>query len=509
MEFHKQFAAARRVSTPLVLVRTFDAKSTLDGIRKLIADDNAPIILWDVMNGYRAINDSGEKEIAKIVSEAESNLIGTAVITEALRVAEKCSEDVTIFLSNAHLFWSGNDAAPIVQGIWNLRDGFKANGNMLVLLASPGVNLPAELVNDVLVMDEPLPTVADLEKIVLDTYSNARLDAPNADTLAKATDALIGLPSFPADQSTAMCLDKKTKTLDIPALWERKRQVINQTSGLTVWMGKEKLDDIGGIQSVKTYMSALLEGRDAPKTVIFIDEIEKAFAGTGTDMSGVKTELTGSMLEWMQDTNMAGCILIGVPGVGKSALAKAIGNSYGIPVIKFDLAGMQSSLVGSSGANLRAAQATVNAISAGKVLCIATCNSIGALPPELRSRFKDGVFFFDAPNETERKTIWELHRKKYSIDAADKLPVDIGWTGREIEECCSKAYRLRITLAEASRYIVPVTVSSNDLIDTLRRSSSGKYLSASNPGLYLYDGKAQATSTSNTSSASEGRKMRD
>ena len=27
--------------------------------------------------------------------------------------------------------------------------------------------------------------------------------------------------------------------------------------------------------------------------IVFVDEIEKAFAGSGTDMSGVKTEMTG------------------------------------------------------------------------------------------------------------------------------------------------------------------------------------------------------------------------
>jgi hypothetical protein len=34
---------------------------------------------------------------------------------------------------------------------------------------------------------------------------------------------------------------------------------------------------------------------------VFLYEIEKAFAGTGTDLSGVKTELTGAILAWMQD----------------------------------------------------------------------------------------------------------------------------------------------------------------------------------------------------------------
>ena len=45
----------------------------------------------------------------------------------------------------------------MVQGIWNLRDVFKAGGQMLVLVTPPGATLPVELQNDVMVIDEPLP----------------------------------------------------------------------------------------------------------------------------------------------------------------------------------------------------------------------------------------------------------------------------------------------------------------------------------------------------------------
>jgi SpoVK/Ycf46/Vps4 family AAA+-type ATPase len=314
------------------------------------------------------------------------------------------------------------------------------------------------------------------------------------------------------EQAAAMCINPKAKSvdvaLDITELWERKRQIIGQAPGLSVWKGTERIEDIGGIENAKLFCKRIVEGNDAPKTIIFIDEIEKAFAGTGTDMSGVKTELTGSMLSWMQDTEMDGTIFIGLPGVSKSNLAKAVGGTYGIPVINFDLAGMQSSLVGSSGANLRAAQKTVDAISGGRVLAIATCNSIGALPPELRRRFNLGIFFFDAPSVTERKAIWDIYRMKYQVGAGEADPNDEGWTGAEIKECCKKAYRLRMTLAEAAQYIVPVTRSSAELVRNLRIQSSGKYLSASKPGVYQYAEATEAAAKPLTLNEG-GRRMRD
>ena len=42
----------------------------------------------------------------------------------------------------------------------------------------------------------------------------------------------------------------------------------------------------------------------------------------GTDMSGVKNEMTGTMLSWMQDHSADGLIFIGPPGAAKSAVGK-------------------------------------------------------------------------------------------------------------------------------------------------------------------------------------------
>lgn len=487
--FIKQFKAANAVSTPLVAIRTFDNASTIAAIQGAYKDEQA-LIMWDCVRGLKALTKKGGEALTKAITAAESQPELTVQLQEALRVfsitqsGKEPVEDAFIFISNAHLFWSEPN---VLQGIWNLRDMFKPSGNMLVLLVSNGAILPPEISNDFLVLDEALPSTDDLAKIVIDTFEFAKLKPPSQDIVSSATAALIGLPAFPAEQSTAMCLDIPTKTLDINGLWERKRQTINQTKGLSVYTGKDKLEDLGGLYNVKNFLTRIMEGNDAPQTIIFIDEIEKAFAGSGTDTSGVKTELTGTMLSWMEDKQVIGIMFIGVPGVGKSQLPKTLGNKYGKPFIKFDLAGMQDSLVGNSGANLRNAIATVDAVSGGKVLAIATCNSIDALPPELQSRFQLATFFFDTPTAEERSSIWTTYRSVYKIAANDSLPEAEGWTGREIKGCCEKAYRLNIPLIEAAKYVVPCTISNANRIENLRRSSTGKYLSASAEGFYTYN----------------------
>lgn len=58
--------------------------------------------------------------------------------------------------------------------------------------------------------------------------------------------------------------------------------------------------------------------------------------------------MTGTILMYMQDREADGVIFIGSPGAAKSAVAKATGGAAGIPTIAFDLAAMESSLVGAS-----------------------------------------------------------------------------------------------------------------------------------------------------------------
>ena len=482
-QFMKTLKAARRVSTPLLAIRSADLALAIARVQEAIGK-SAPLIHWDIVRGLLPMNENGTKELGKLVGEREPVGIGPV---EALVLASQLTEDSVLLYANAQRFWIDPQ---VTQGIWNLRDAFKGNGRTLVLLTNPGAVLPDELTQDVLVLDEPLPGVDDLGRIFEETVAAA--DAPDAAEIAeKAMDAMLGLAAFPAEQVLAMSLSKGG--LDLEQLWDRKRQLIEQTPGLTVWRGGETFDDIGGCDNIKRFLRAVIDGVEAPRGIVFLDEIEKAFAGTGTDSSGVKTELTGAILSWMQDRSADGCLLIGPPGAAKSLVAKATGNTAGIPTIAFDLGAMQNALVGSSGERLRSALKVVDAVTNGRSLWIATCNSIGALPPELRRRFTLGTFFFDLPSPEERTAIWKIYLSKYGVSG--ELPDDDGWTGAEVKECCRKAYRLKMTLKESAEYIVPVSRSAADQIKALRQQASGKFISASNPGVYQFQEAAAAART--------------
>src|SRR5207302_5502023 len=94
---------------------------------------------------------------------------------DVLAIAQRVAADAVLFLLNPQRVWEQPD---VVQGIWNLRDVFKTGGQMLVLVTPPGATLPTELQNDVMVIDEPLPSTEDLARLVAETFESASVREP-------------------------------------------------------------------------------------------------------------------------------------------------------------------------------------------------------------------------------------------------------------------------------------------------------------------------------------------
>lgn len=484
--------SARRAAVPIVCIQTSDAAQTIDTIRKELNGkaDEIPLMRWDIIRGLVGLNESGNEAVRQENVGGEAPLIATQNPIECLSKLENVPERSIVFFMNAHNFWA-NEA--VRQGIWNLRDEFKTFNAMLVLLVSIGSTLPDDLKSDVVTLSDSLPDEAEILAIVdgllkdVGEMKGATLKSENVKDKAKIVDTLSGLSAFSAEQALAMSVTKDE--IDRKGLWERKRSMIEQTDGLSVWRGGETFEDIGGYDNVKSFMRRICKGNSAPRAIVFIDEIEKSMAGSQTDTSGVSQDQLRCLLTWMQDRKAAGSIFIGPPGTAKSVVAKATGNDANIPTIALDMGGMKGSLVGESERKLRTALAVVDAVSQGKALFIATCNSIGILPPELRRRFSLGTFFFPLPNADVRRRIWDIYIKRFKI--ADKgpntFPNDDGWTGAEIENCVTIAWRLKCTLKDAASYVVPVSVSAKDQIDKLCREAHKRYINADKSGLYEFD----------------------
>jgi hypothetical protein len=513
--FIEMFTAARAVSTPTVAIRTFDPISTITTIQASLGAELAeltPFITWDSIHGLRGLTDKGTTAAQKMASEAGMELGASVDLPIALGLLEHAQEDVLAFILNPQLVWE--EDKKVIQGIANLRNDYKARGNMLGLLIGIGDTIPSELQQDTLLLDHPLPTREELANVVRETYAfayssdpkkyKACKDGPSEETVAKAVDALIGIPLFPAEQACAMELNNVTGVLDIASLWTRKKTIVSQQKGLTYRAGGLTLKDLYGVESFKTYGKRLMSGSKPPTVILRMDEIQRQLSGNDTDSSGVKGDLLGEWLTWVNDHDIYCTLLLGVPGSSKSHSIDCIAGEYGRPVIDYSISHMQDSLVGNSNKNMRTANSTVDSISDKNVWLVATANKLDGLPPELLSRFAD-IFFFDAPDADELAGIMNLKLEAYGLDKQPH-PDMTGWTGRDVKNCAIKAKRMNSTVVECGEYIIPLMTSQKEAMESLRANSSDRFLSASKLGTYQYT--PPQTRHTPTAKIVEGRKVR-
>jgi ATP-dependent 26S proteasome regulatory subunit len=179
--------------------------------------------------------------------------------------------------------------------------------------------------------------------------------------------------------------------------------------------------------------------------VLWIDELEKVFAGSGPDSAsvdaGVSSRILAAFLSWMQDRK-------------------------------------------------------------APVFVAATCNNVTALPPELirKGRF-DELFFVDLPNQAERKAILaiQLARRKHNpaeFDLEQIARAADGYSGAEIDAALQSAmYRsfadkqslTTQSLLQALAVTVPLSTTRAEEIEALREWARSRAVPAS-----LADAKAQA-----------------
>ena len=490
----EQLKAARKVSTPIISIITADPPATVAGLVNGFKGSNVPPILQhDVIRGIVGLNDAGKEARATLSGDDSGLLPGTVQFqspAEALSKATELPARALLFVHNAGPLIQ--DVA-VTQALCNLRDLFKMDGRTCVLLGSE-ITLPAALAQDVFTIDVPYPAEDDIRRIIDQEYENISISRgekapkkPDAPKIDRAVEALIGLAEFPIEQAVAFSIES-TGTLDGDQLWGRKRGYIRQTRGLGMDDERITFADLGGLQSFKTYGGQIFSGPERPRVVVRLDEIEKMLAGAAGDTSGTSQDQLGTILRDMEDNGWVGLIAVGPPGSGKSAGSKALGTTHDVPTFSFDLGAAKGSLVGQSEERIRAAMKVIKAVAGKYAYFVATCNAIDAavIKPELLRRFTDGIWYFDLPTDEEKSLIWPIALSRYGLKLDSERPKDVDWTGAEIRNCARLAYRMRCSLTEAAKFIVPVATSNPQSIDKLRSAAHLKFLSASYAGTYRH-----------------------
>jgi ATP-dependent 26S proteasome regulatory subunit len=184
-------------------------------------------------------------------------------------------------------------------------------------------------------------------------------------------------------------------------------------------------------ESEKRFRKAIALAEAMSPVVLWIDEIEKAFAAGGSDAAdgGLSTRLFGALLTWLQDKT-AGVFVVGA------------------------------------------------------------ANDLMGVPPELlrKGRF-DEIFFVDLPTANERQSIFSIHlqlrnQKVGEFDLATLAEASDGFSGAEIEQAVISALYRSLhaktpltteALRAALKSTVPLSVTRHEDVVRLRREAVGRF----------------------------------
>ena len=100
--FTEQIIEARKVSTPFVVLRTFDPFATCKAVAESFTEKDAiPFMSWDSIHGLRGLNDdAGTPTLAEMANQAGIELAATVDLPIALGLLEFAEKDVIAFCHN-------------------------------------------------------------------------------------------------------------------------------------------------------------------------------------------------------------------------------------------------------------------------------------------------------------------------------------------------------------------------------------------------------------------------
>ena len=476
-----------------VWIESFEHDDALREIAELCRENEWRLASWDIDQGFRLTGNAA-------VEDASDPLA-------AIRAMQSIASDDTpslVVLINFHRFLG---SAEVVQALARQIVEGKANRTIFIIL-SPLVEIPTELEKLFIVIDHPLPTRSQLRQIA-EEVATEEGELPNGDEMETILDAAMGLTRLEAENAFGLSLVRESK-ITADTLWELKASALRKSGLLRLYKGTDDFSSLGGLESLKAFCKR-------------------------------------SLLQTIRDPLKLprGVLLLGVPGTGKSAFAKALGRETGRPTLVLDIGALMGSLVGQTEQNVRRALRIAEAMapcilfvdelekglsgSAGSgqndsgvssrllgtllswlsdntsnVYVVATCNDISALPPELtRAERLDGIVFLDLPGREQKDQIWNQYIQMFELAPKQRTPKDENWSGAEIRSCCRLSALLDIPLKQAALNVVPVAASAHESVDRLRNWAAGRCLDAETPGLYAAKSKPKSRRSVTRSRPSE------
>lgn len=426
----------------LIQIRTREPLRAAVALRQsfLGGAEPAPYTEWDITNGFRHFTSENFPEHLTPGDLALADFV--RAFEEPMKQLRKFDSPVNSHSGvvhyfaylNPHPFLEGN---PYAVELLQQYAAILPRKNVCILLITPEMSLKGVPIGTVLVADLATPTAPELESVLRSMIEEAQQDTDSyrdgcdleEEDYMRLSHLGLGLTKFEFETFTALALVDGSEAGDTAIGYGRlsigiargKTEVVKQSDILEL-ISSESMENVGGMARLKDWI------KDRSKC--FSDEA-KAF--------GIEPP--------------KGAAVIGIPGTGKSLLAKAVAQELGVPAVRLDFGRVFSKFVGDSESRVRSALTMVESMapvvlfvdeidkglggaggSAGDggassrvlgsfltwlqeckapVFTIVTANRVGGLPPELlrRGRF-DGIFAVGLPDEDERLEVLDIHLRK-------------------------------------------------------------------------------------------------
>jgi len=419
---------------PIIYINSYEEVKTDKIIRDAIGMREA--LEWNGANGFvdfrtkqSLISDKGLAETLKLLSN--DNELDRKILV---------LKDVQAYLEEPN----------VIAILKNISQQIVTGMDSAIIVVSSIIKIPKELEKFITILELEYLTQDEIKKQIT-RFSEEQAVPISDELLEDMSMAFKGLTEFEVESllSSAIVDTGIFTRQNLKLIFAQKQQMIMKSGILEMIPVKENLNDIGGLENLKKWLSR--------KAKVY-KSINKAIE-YGVDMP-------------------KGMLIAGVPGCGKSLTAKVTSSLFEVPLLRLDMGKIMGKYVGESEENMRKAIALAEAISpcvlwidelekafagingsgsevtvrlfgtfltwmqekTSPAFVVATANDITKLPPELmrKGRF-DEIFYVGLPKIEERRKIFEIHIKKRRkqdfslIDINRLVDKTNGYSGADIE----------------------------------------------------------------------------
>jgi hypothetical protein len=297
-----------------IWIQSHEHEDAIADISRMCAEQQWQLASWDIEQGLQLPGQPNSDTTVTNDPLAAIRAVNALATTDGAAL---------LVLTNFHRFLN---SAEIVQAIAQQIMAGKRNRTFLIILA-PTVQLPLELEKLFVVLDHELPDREQLEQIAREIATEDD-ELPQDEQLQRVLDSAVGLTRHEAEVAFSLSLVQHGRLMP-SVLWDMKAQTLKKNGQLSLHQGGESFGDLGGMDALKSFCARVMRRKDTTSP----------------------------------SKRPRGVLLLGVPGTGKSAFAKGLGNETGRPTITMDVGALMGSLVGETERNVRQALRIVDAMS--------------------------------------------------------------------------------------------------------------------------------------------------